>query len=185
MRRPARCSSVKGDEPDPISITLQPAGTVTGRLVDEEGRPRPNVPFVVMQDLKTTRFERFSVQPPTGPDGRFRISGLVPGVSYNVETIRRAPRSPRTCAERCQGSIGKPGWTVKPGETQDWGDVRVKRFCALTVLDLLISANRLLARSHLFPFSIENRESLFAGEALYHGGRSETLYWKGLPDGAA
>ena len=28
---------VKGDEPDPISIKLEPAGTVTGRLVDDNG----------------------------------------------------------------------------------------------------------------------------------------------------
>jgi hypothetical protein len=30
----------KGDEPDPISVTLQPAATVTGRLVDEKGSVR-------------------------------------------------------------------------------------------------------------------------------------------------
>jgi hypothetical protein len=117
--------AVKGDEPDPISITLQLAGTVTGRLVDEEGRPRPNVPFVVMQDLKTTRFERFSVQPPTDTDGRFRIRGLIPSVFYNVNAIKN--NSPNY-SDRFLGSIGKRRWTVKPGESQDWGDVQVNKF---------------------------------------------------------
>ena len=51
---------VKGDEPDPIRMTLQPTGSVVGRLVDEEGRPRPSVPLSVTQDLKTTRFQSFS-----------------------------------------------------------------------------------------------------------------------------
>ncbi len=112
---------VTGNEPDPISITLQPAGTVVGRLVDEEGRPRPNVPFIVIQDLKTSRGERYPGEPPTGPDGRFRISGLVAGVSYSVAAISS------NTANRLMDSIGKPQWTVKPGETQEWGDVQDKK----------------------------------------------------------
>jgi hypothetical protein len=109
----------KGNEPDPISVTLQPAATVTGRLVDEKGRPRPDVPFVVMQDLKTIRVERYPGEPPTGPDGRFRIRGLVAGVSYTVREIK--------FNAMVESRIGKPAWTVKSGETQDWGDVRVKK----------------------------------------------------------
>jgi hypothetical protein len=109
----------KGNEPDPISVTLQPAATVTGRLVNEKGRPRLDVPFVVLQDLKTTRVERFPGAPPTGPDGRFRIRGLVAGVSYTVREI--------TFNATLESEIGNPVWTVKSGETQDWGDVRVKK----------------------------------------------------------
>jgi RNA polymerase sigma factor (sigma-70 family) len=117
--------AVKGDESDPITITLQTAGTVTGRLVDEEGRPRPHVPFAVTQDLTSTRFERFSVQAPTGPDGRFRIGGLIPGVSYSVDAIKN---NTTNYSDRFLGSIGKNRWTVKPGESQDWGDVQATRF---------------------------------------------------------
>ena len=31
---------LKGDEVGPLTVRLQPSGTVTGRIVDEEGRPR-------------------------------------------------------------------------------------------------------------------------------------------------
>jgi hypothetical protein len=113
---------VRGDEPDPISLSLQPAGTVTGRLVDDEGQPRQGVPFVVVQDLKTTRGERFPGEPPTGPDGRFRISGLVPGVPYSVVAISNGE------ANHVMGTIGNPRWTIKPGESQNWGNVHVMKY---------------------------------------------------------
>jgi hypothetical protein len=94
--------------------------TVTGRLVDSNGRPRPDVPLSVWQDLKTTRLERFPAEPPTGPDGRFRIGGLVPGASYSVEVVGN------DAAKRFVGSIGKARWTLKAGKTQDWGELRTK-----------------------------------------------------------
>jgi len=112
---------LKGDEPDPIRVTLQPTATVAGRLVDAEGRPRANVSFVVMQDLTATRFERFIDKPTTDPDGRFRIKGLVPGVSYTIESIKNTSNY----SERFLGPIHKRQWTVNSGENQDWGDVRV------------------------------------------------------------
>ena len=116
--------------------------------------------FIVMQDLKTIRFERFSVQPPTGPDGRFRISGLVPGVfTLSMPSGPAQSRSPKTTRNAASGSIGKPGWTVKAGETQDWGDVHVKTVRALTKLVVPISANRLRLLVHLLAASIENRGS--------------------------
>jgi RNA polymerase sigma factor (sigma-70 family) len=115
---------VKGDEPDPITIKLQATATVTGRLVDEKGRPRPNVPVVVHQHLQTVNCQRYGIQPPTGPDGRFRISGLVPGVSYSADAIEI---NKTTQVNRFLGWIGKPEWTVRPGEAQDWGDVQARQ----------------------------------------------------------
>ena len=40
---------LKGDEPDPVRVVLQPCGTVTGRLVDEDGKPRPSVRLAINQ----------------------------------------------------------------------------------------------------------------------------------------
>ena len=56
----------------------------------------------------------------TGPDGRFRIAGLVPGLSYTVAVIRKGADD----EHRYEGNLHGEGWTVKPGEVRDWGDVR-------------------------------------------------------------
>ena len=114
---------VNGHEPDPIRVTLQATATVTGRLIDEQGKPRPNIPIVVKQMFRTFSCDRFSVQPPTGPDGRFRIRGLVPGVAYSVEAVEL---DNTTHQNRFLGWIGKPEQRFKTGETQDWGDVSRK-----------------------------------------------------------
>ena len=33
----------RGDENGPLTVRLQPAGTVTGRLIDDDGQPRRGV----------------------------------------------------------------------------------------------------------------------------------------------
>ncbi len=34
---------LNGDEPDPVRVVLQPTATLTGRLLDEDGKPRPGM----------------------------------------------------------------------------------------------------------------------------------------------
>jgi hypothetical protein len=114
---------VNGREPDPIRVMLQATATVTGRLIDEQGKPRPNIAIVVNQSFGTISRHRFGVQPPTGPDGRFRIRGLVPGVAYSIDAVER---DKTTHENRFLGWIGKPQRTFKTSETQDWGDVCAK-----------------------------------------------------------
>jgi RNA polymerase sigma factor (sigma-70 family) len=113
---------IKGDEPDPIRVTLQPSGTVAGRLVDEDGRPRPNVRLHVSYSLGNSEADEKTFSPPllTGPDGRFRITGLVPGLSYTVAVIRKGAKDEHPY----EGNLHGDAWTVKPGEVRDWGDVR-------------------------------------------------------------
>ena len=59
----------------------------------------------------------------TGPDGRFRIEHLVPGVAYTVRILK---------PDEAQGTqyaydfADHQETNVKPGEVQDWGDVRAK-----------------------------------------------------------
>jgi hypothetical protein len=119
---------LRGDEPDPVRVVMQPTGSVSGRLVDEGGRPRPGVGLAVVYHLKTRgstvgaeRFEPLT----SGPDGRFRIRNLVPGVSYAVEAIKKNEMNQ---SFRAEGYLQKTRWTVKPGETQDWGDVQVQPY---------------------------------------------------------
>ena len=116
---------IKGNEPDPISVKLQPTATITGRLVDENGRPRAGLPLAVTQDLGNARFDRFTDRAPTDADGRFRLRGLVPGVSYTLEILKN---NEKNFSDRALGYLRKTRWTVKPGETQDWGDVQIQEY---------------------------------------------------------
>ena len=120
---------LKGDEPDPIRVVLKPCGMVTGRLVDEDGKPRPNMKLAINQRFtsggSSTGTERWDAVK-TGPDGRFRIKDLVPGLTYNVEVIKQ--KYERNYSLRAEGHLHKNQWSLKPGETIDWGDVQVKPY---------------------------------------------------------
>jgi hypothetical protein len=119
---------LKGDEPDPVRLVLRPTGTVTGRLVDEDGKPRPDVDLAVMQRYMTRGDDNGSerIGPvTTGPDGRFRITGLVPGLTYGVQVVRRGERD---YSRRVEGFLHKNEWKLKPGEVQDWGDVQARPY---------------------------------------------------------
>ena len=119
---------VRGDEPDPIRVTLQPTGTISGRLVDDDGRPRPDVNLSLLQQFQrrgsSVSWERFDPAF-TGPDGRFQIRNLVPELPYNLQVIKKGEMN---YSLRAEGYLHKSDWTVKPGEIQDWGDVQVKVF---------------------------------------------------------
>ena len=122
-REMAAFVDIKGGEPDPMRVVLQPSGTVTGRLVDEAGRPRPNVRLDVSYSLGASQSEVQRFSPPllTGPDGRFRIRGLVPGLSYTVVVIKRGENDDEL---RYEGNLRTNTLTLKIGEVRDWGDVR-------------------------------------------------------------
>jgi RNA polymerase sigma factor (sigma-70 family) len=119
---------LKGDEPDPIRLVLQPTGTVNGRLVDEDGRPRSGANLAIMQHFRThgssVSSERFDPIA-TGPDGRFRIKNLVPGFPYTVEVIKKGEMNQ---SFRAEGYLNQNRLTIKPAENLDWGDVQVKSY---------------------------------------------------------
>ncbi len=119
---------LKGDEPEPVRLVLQPTGSVTGRLVNEDGRPRPGVELRLHQSFLsrgtgngTLRFGPLT----TGRDGRFRMENLVPGVSYTVEAIKKGEMN---YSLRAEGYLHAYSWTIKPGEVLDWGDVQAKAY---------------------------------------------------------
>jgi RNA polymerase sigma factor (sigma-70 family) len=119
---------LKGDEPDPIRLALRPTGTVIGRLVDEDGRPRSAANLAIMQHFQThgSSFSSERFDPiATGPDGRFRIKNLVPGFPYTVQVIKKGEMN---YSLRAEGYLKQDEWTVNPSENQDWGDVKVKNY---------------------------------------------------------
>jgi hypothetical protein len=97
---------------DPITVTLQPCGTLLGRLLDAEGHPKPNVEVLAMIAHEQLRFGGFGVQVVrTDVDGRFRITGLLPGLTYRLGGLN--------VAEKGAGDI-----TVRIGEVKDLGDIK-------------------------------------------------------------
>jgi hypothetical protein len=82
-------------DPQPVEIKLAPAGTLTGRLVDADGQPINDV--TLLDDLE--KFDdddqaavwaddpNIRIQPsdiPVDENGRFHLSGLIPGWTYTA-----------------------------------------------------------------------------------------------------
>jgi hypothetical protein len=117
---------IRGDEPDPIRVTLKPLAVVMGHVVDEDGQPRAGVPLGVAYRLKS-RGEEIYLNPPrawltTDTQGRFRIEGLIPGIPCLIGAMNKSPTSEENAEEGYFKEV-----TLEPGESQAWGDVRVRR----------------------------------------------------------
>src|SRR5262249_24837123 len=98
---------VRDEAHEPLEVRLGALGAVTGRLLDRDGQPRADVP------MRAERFRMFDTDPLTArtdADGRFRIDGLVPGLTYEVKVGR----------ERF-GKRTRDPFQIKPGETRDLG----------------------------------------------------------------
>jgi hypothetical protein len=98
---------VRGDAKAPVRIRLEPWGVVTGRLVKPDGEPMTGV---------TIYAGARGGQP--DKEGKFRI-GLVPGQKFGLTVIKSPYRL------EISGKDVKD-LTLRPGETKDLGDVRVK-----------------------------------------------------------
>jgi hypothetical protein len=82
---------VRGDEKEPVVVRLAPLGSVTGRFTDTEGVAlagavvRVTCPHGIASELYR-HLERTSPVIKTDNDGRFTLSGVVPGVQFYVQT---------------------------------------------------------------------------------------------------
>src|SRR5262249_22981426 len=99
--------TLHGDETTPQRVTLQPWGTLVGRVVDADGEPLGE------GFLYPVRFP--SSFPKVGKDGRFRVEGLVAGKSYRFDLLSNAGR-------RFGGNVTMDV-KVGAGEIKDLGDV--------------------------------------------------------------
>jgi hypothetical protein len=130
QRKLARAVLVRGDEPEPLTIRLEPLGAVIGRLVDADGRPRAGVEVEARYSDRQTRtlpgelgkgipgFTTPALSLPkatSGPDGRFRIEGLIAGMTYDLH-VGRGKNSSECVRKEMAG---------QPGAPVDLGDIRM------------------------------------------------------------
>ena len=110
---------VKPDEEGPVTVRLEPCGTLIGRLVDDGGLPQAGVQMTCDRpyDGGDSRFEKGSLPYPikTDKDGRFRLSGLVPGLKYSL-----AVRKGRIDLGEAVKDV-----ITEAGEVKDLGDINV------------------------------------------------------------
>jgi RNA polymerase sigma factor (sigma-70 family) len=98
-----------------ITVQLRPGATITGRLVDAVGRPRPGVRLVIWRHHEETAQPMDSTFFPPQPDttdeqGRFRLAGLLPGYEFILYDGK---------------GIVPLGKGLSSGETKDLGDVKI------------------------------------------------------------
>jgi 5-hydroxyisourate hydrolase-like protein (transthyretin family) len=99
-----------------VTVRLEPGATVTGRLVDADGKPRAGVELEVgfRHKRKSHYFDESDYSPEpikTDREGRFRIEALVPGYEF-----------------RLKGDKGELPFGDAPqsGKARDLGDVQLK-----------------------------------------------------------
>ncbi|AGA30567.1 hypothetical protein Sinac_6491 [Singulisphaera acidiphila DSM 18658] len=106
QRNLGRMVTLPGTDLGPLTVTLEPCGAFNGRIVDASGIPRPNVKVSASVEQKPVNWHHADTK--TDSDGRFRITGLLTGLSYTLY----AP-----AAQEINGLI------VRPGEARDLGDI--------------------------------------------------------------
>jgi hypothetical protein len=114
---------LKGTESGSITVKLQPWGTITGRIVEDEGQPcgglalnntggiypEPPADRGILQKSSSSAGIRI------GRDGWFRIEGLVPGLKYGASAAE---------GYMYRGELFKDV-IVAPGEVKNLGDLKV------------------------------------------------------------
>jgi protocatechuate 3,4-dioxygenase beta subunit len=114
---------VRGNEQEPITVRMEPLGTVTGRLLDPDGQPISGIEVSLSMPLNVEselfRYLNAQKEPvKTDKDGRFRLDGVLPKLIFQLGL-----RQGRTYYQG-EPKIGSK--QVGPGKTLDLGDVRVR-----------------------------------------------------------
>ena len=120
---------VRGDEPGPLTVKLEPWGVVTGQLVTAEGKPLTGHQIlsgegelITPEGVRPPPLDAGWLPDPVRPDkdGRFRVEGLVPGLKYRFDIAKDG------YVARITG-IAARNITVRSGETKDLGKIVVER----------------------------------------------------------
>jgi hypothetical protein len=109
---------LQGEEKGPVQVRLQPWGTVSGRVLTEQGDALTGVAVGIHSMTGWASDSPRDVLP--DKNGRFRIEGLVPGWEYKGLSVVREGFS-------LSITSGNPkNLTIRPDETKDLGDIKVK-----------------------------------------------------------
>ncbi len=114
---------LNGDETGPLTVRLQAWGTITGRVIDDDGHARGVLRLNSLFGLYLRSPADQGILPGsmTSPgiqsagDARFRIEGLVPGLKYAASAWE---------GKKLVGDLFREV-TVAPGELKDLGDLKV------------------------------------------------------------
>ena len=129
----AKLQPVRGDEPGPLTVRLEPLGSVTGRVLDADGTPRAGLKVAVMHSYERDDYNGLPLElvfdypswtklidseATTDAEGRFHVQGLVPGLKYflNVKDGQEV------LAAYTKGSV-----MVGSGKTTDLGDLKDRK----------------------------------------------------------
>jgi protocatechuate 3,4-dioxygenase beta subunit len=112
---------LRGPPPKHLSVRLQASATLTGRVVDDDGKPVASLVLTDRPHFADDPPERRAACPEgyyhTDKEGRFRVEGLAPGVKYNLVVPEQG------FSKQVVFDV-----TVKAGETKDLGNVRIRPF---------------------------------------------------------
>jgi RNA polymerase sigma factor (sigma-70 family) len=119
-RRLGQTVHVDGRETGPIEVRLEPTASVTGRLLDQAGRPLDGIELHIYREIREpTRGAHGDFSPPiqatTDSEGRFRIDGIVPGAVQKVRAVGLKDGA---------GGFIIEDWTPRSGEVKDLGEIR-------------------------------------------------------------
>ncbi len=124
--------TVTGKPPANLQITLEPAGSLKGRLVDKDGGPIPDVRFIPGRTADANAAD-FATIPPEYPgrqqhtdaDGHFHLKGLLPGMKYAVRVIGTRKLGGQQVSDLL-GELPLQEIEIKPGKTIELGDVKLR-----------------------------------------------------------
>jgi hypothetical protein len=128
-KRLSKLAWVKADGEKPLTVRLEPPGTVTGRVVDTTGRPlagvmiylwnqnallNKNLPLAALSSELTYPWSGRIKK--TDADGKFRLEGLLPAVKYHLYASGKARAVQLTTA----------GVSAESGQVKHLGDLKRK-----------------------------------------------------------